>query len=72
VARNACDIVHDFANVLTVIRGSADLMRHHIEAEHPSADELARILQAVQEGAALTGELRLLVCEEHLTALPWP
>jgi signal transduction histidine kinase len=72
VARTACDIAHDFANVLTVIRGSADLMRPHIDGEHPAAEELARILQAVQEAAALTGELRSIVCEERSTELPWP
>jgi signal transduction histidine kinase len=72
VTRTACDIAHDFANVLSVIRGSADLMKRRIDADHPAAESLDRILLAVQEAATLTGELRAVACNERPADLPWP
>ena len=72
VTRTACDIAHDFANVLSVIRGSADLMKRRINADHPEAAALDRILLAVQEATALTRELQAAACNERPADLPWP
>jgi len=56
VGRLAAGIAHDFNNLLTVITGYADLLANrHAPAE--DADEIARITDAAERAAALTGQL---------------
>ena len=62
VARTPCTIAHDYRGVITVMRGSADLARGKLEANHPAMIDIARIIRACEEAAALSMELRALTC----------
>jgi signal transduction histidine kinase len=70
MARTPCQIAHDFEDVITVIRGSVELMQGQIDATHPAASDLSRIIRASDEAAVLTRELRSVACEDD--HLPWP
>jgi hypothetical protein len=70
MVRTPCEIAHDFGNVITVIRGSADLVRGELGVDHPAAGDLTRIVRAADEAAALTRELRSVVCDD--ANVPWP
>lgn len=65
VERTAPDIVRDFSDVIAVIRTSADLVQLKLEVKHPATIDVARIVRASEEGAALTRELRSLVFQEE-------
>jgi hypothetical protein len=62
VERTPCAISHDFANVLTVIHGSADLVKRHIGPEHRAAADVDRLIRAAEEATALNRELRAIAC----------
>ena len=62
MARTAYAISHDYRSVISVIRGSADLARTKLDPDDPAAADVARIIRACEEAAALTMELRALVC----------
>ena len=64
VERTAPDIARDFSDVIAVIRSSADLVQLKLEVKHPATIDVARIIRASEEGAALTRELRSLVFQE--------
>jgi hypothetical protein len=68
MSRTPCNIAHDFANVVTVIRGHAELVNGRLESYHPARADLAMLIKAAEEAAVLTFELRSLVCDEQ--ALP--
>jgi hypothetical protein len=73
VTRSSNDIVHDLANVLTAIRGSADAVRRQLGTYDPASGDVQRIIQASEEAVALTRELRAsLHPEGALPDLPWP
>jgi hypothetical protein len=65
VERTAPDIARDFSDVIAVIRSSADLVQLKLEVKHPATIDVARIIRASEEGAALTRELRSLVFQEE-------
>jgi signal transduction histidine kinase len=67
MARTPCEIAHDFGNVMTVIRGSVDLAQGQIDETHPAVRDLSRIARAADEAAALTRELRSIVCDDSNT-----
>ena len=50
-------IAHDFNNLMTVIRGSADLLRRADLAEEKRARYLEAIVETADRAAALTGQL---------------
>ncbi len=73
VGQLAGGVAHDFNNILTVISGSVELLRHECDGR-PRALELAQdILQASQRAAGLTAQLlafsRQEVIEPRLTNL---
>jgi signal transduction histidine kinase len=72
VTRSSVDIVHDLANVLTGIRGSADAVRRQLGTYDPASGDVARIIQAAEEAVALTRELRASLHPDGLPDLPWP
>ncbi len=51
-------IAHNFNNLLTVVRGNAELARFDISEEHPAYASLAQIAPAVERAADLTSQLR--------------
>jgi hypothetical protein len=65
VERTAPEIARDFSDVIAVIRSSADLVQLKLDVKHPATIDLARIIRASEEGAALTRELRSLVFQEE-------
>jgi signal transduction histidine kinase len=73
MTRTACDIAHDFGNLVTVIRGSADLVLSQIGVDHPAVNDIVRLVDASEEAADLTKELRSLVClDGNSLNSPWP
>ena len=57
VGRLARGIAHDFNNVLAAIVGSADLLVHCYEPDHPAHVEAVEIRKAAERGAAFTRQL---------------
>lgn len=57
IGRLAGGIAHDFNNLLTAVLGSAELLRLDLEPDHPSHEDLDRVIEAAERGAALTGQL---------------
>ncbi len=62
MARTPYTIAHDYRSVTNVMRGSADLARGKLEPDHPALTDIARIIRACEEAAALTMELRAMSC----------
>lgn len=50
-------IAHDFKNLLTVIRGFADLMKNERPADHPDQENLGEILRSAEQAGHLADEL---------------
>ena len=65
VERTAPEIARDFSDVIAVIRSSADLVQLKLDVKHPATIDVARIIRASEEGAALTRELRSLAFQEE-------
>jgi len=65
VEREASDIARDFTDVIAVIRGSADLVKLKLEADHPARTDVCRIIRASEEALELSRELRSLVFQEE-------
>ena len=57
VGRLAGGVAHDFNNVLTAIRGHADLAAGHLPADHPAAVDVAEIERAAELASSITGQL---------------
>jgi two-component system cell cycle sensor histidine kinase/response regulator CckA len=57
VGKLAGGVAHDFNNVLTVIRGHADLLLAEVGGEDRIREDLRQISAAAQRAAALTGQL---------------
>jgi PAS domain S-box-containing protein len=57
VGRLAGGIAHDFNNVLTVIMGSAEMIRRRLPAEHPAHHSAEDIRKAAGRAASLTRQL---------------
>jgi PAS domain S-box-containing protein len=57
LGRMASGIAHDFNNVLAVVRGAADLMIAQRTPDDPDMPDLAAIMQATTQAAALTRQL---------------
>lgn len=57
VGRLAGGVAHDFRNVLTVVRSSAELALAELPADHPAASELAEITAAAERANSLTQQL---------------
>lgn len=57
VGRLMGGVVHDFANVLTLIYGYGDILINRIGAKDPLRSELEEILKAARHGASLTAQL---------------
>ena len=62
VVRTPCTIAHDYRGVINVMRGSADLARAKLEPNHPALTDIARIIRACEDAAALTMALRAMSC----------
>jgi hypothetical protein len=62
VDRTPCTIAQELRGVINVVRGSADLARVKLEPNHPAAPDIARIIRACEDVAALTMELRAMSC----------
>ena len=54
--------------MINVVRGSADLARVKIEPNHPAEADIARIIRACEEVAALAMELRAMSCANGASA----
>lgn len=57
VGRLAGGVAHDFNNMLTAIRGYAELARAGLDAEHPVVPDLEEIQRAGDRAAGLTSKL---------------
>jgi two-component system cell cycle sensor histidine kinase/response regulator CckA len=57
IGRLARGIAHDFNNVLAAIDGSADLLAHRYQSDHPAHVEAVEIRKAAERGAAFTRQL---------------
>lgn len=57
IGRLAGTVAHDFNNVLTVIRMTAELMRERLPASHELQEDIAEISAAANRAADLTGQL---------------
>ena len=57
VGRLAGGIAHDFINLLTAIRGNAELMSHRVKKDPAMAAEVDEILHAADRAASLTRQL---------------
>jgi PAS domain S-box-containing protein len=57
VGRLAGGIAHDFNNVLTVIMGSAEMIRRRVAADHPAFRSAEDIRKAAGRAASLTRQL---------------
>jgi two-component system, cell cycle sensor histidine kinase and response regulator CckA len=57
VGRLAGGIAHDFNNVLTVIMGSAEMIRRRVPADHPAHRSAEDIRKAATRAASLTRQL---------------
>jgi PAS domain S-box-containing protein len=57
IGRLARGIAHDFNNVLAAVVGSADLLVHRYDADHPAHVEAVEIRKAAERGAAFTRQL---------------
>jgi two-component system, cell cycle sensor histidine kinase and response regulator CckA len=57
VGRLAGGIAHDFNNVLTVIMGSAEMIRRRVPADHPAHHSAEDIRKAAGRAASLTRQL---------------
>jgi len=55
--KNAAGIAHDISNLLHVISGFADGMRHQLHPEHHMQGDIAEIRKAVERGVRLTRQL---------------
>ena len=64
VVSRPCDLVHDLANSLAVIVGSADLASRRLEPDHPAAAHLARVTSSSNHAVTLLRELRSLICHD--------
>jgi len=56
-------IVHELANVLTVIRGSAELAKHKLELDHPASRDVDNAAYAADRAVELTRELMELTAQ---------
>lgn len=63
IGRLAGTVAHDFNNVLTIIRGTAELMRESLPANHEVQDDIAEILAAANRAAELTSQLLVFTRE---------
>ena len=63
-------VAHDFRGVTNVMRGSADLARGKLEPDHPALTDIARIIRACEEAAALRMELRAMSCTNGKVSAP--
>ena len=57
VGRLAGGVAHDFNNILTVIRSSAELAQDTLNADHPATEFLDEIRHAAEKSADLTSQL---------------
>ncbi len=57
LGRLATGIAHDFNNLLTAVLGGADLIAELLDPDLPVQEDLARIVEAAERGAALTHQL---------------
>ncbi|MFN2315521.1 MAG: PAS domain S-box protein [Gemmatimonadales bacterium] len=66
VGRLAAGVAHDFNNVLTVVRGEAELLLGEPDLPGGVAESLRHIQAAAEQGAALTGRLLALSRKQEL------
>lgn len=57
IGRLAGGIAHDFNNLLTAVLGGAELASLEIDEAHPAQEDLRRVAEAAERGAALTHQL---------------
>ncbi len=57
VGRTVSGVVHDFANLLTLIGGYGDLLLARMNEQDPNRDEIDEIRQAAERGERLTSQL---------------
>ncbi len=50
-------VAHDFNNILTIVRGCADMAIAHVDADHPARKDLEEIRLAASNGVTLTRQL---------------
>jgi two-component system, cell cycle sensor histidine kinase and response regulator CckA len=67
VGRLAGGLAHDFNNVLTSVRGEAELLSREVPAGSAAAADLDGILQAVDRAAAVTGKLLAFSRRQEVT-----
>lgn len=70
VGHMAGGLAHDFNNVLAVIRGYAELLRLDVAKDERIRGYLARIDQAVERAAAVTGKLLALSRKQAVRRVP--
>jgi two-component system, cell cycle sensor histidine kinase and response regulator CckA len=57
VGRTVSGVVHDFANLLTLIGGYGDLLLGRMDEQDPNREEIGEIRQAAEQGGRLTSQL---------------
>lgn len=57
IGRLAGGVAHDFNNILTAIRGFADLVFCSLEEKHPLRKDISQIIHAADTAASLTSQL---------------
>lgn len=71
VGRLAAGVAHDFNSILQVINGTAELLLLDAsDDDHLWREDVAQILRAGREGAALTSQLRMLSREQDVELHP--
>jgi two-component system, cell cycle sensor histidine kinase and response regulator CckA len=70
MGRLASGVVHDFANLITLICGYSDIVMSHVGGYHPLRPELDEIRKAALRGARLTQQLLGFSRGEGLEAKP--
>ncbi|HEV2915452.1 MAG TPA: ATP-binding protein [Pyrinomonadaceae bacterium] len=66
VGEVAAGVAHSFNNLLTVIRGNAELILMMIPEEDPVRERAARILKAADDGEEIVKRIRASAHEPHL------
>ncbi len=56
-------LVHELSNMLTVIRGAAELAKRKLEPDHPAHGDVDEVLSAADGAVELTRELLVLTAQ---------
>jgi len=72
MVRPSWDIADDFGNAVTAIPGVAEIVLRQDDPSHPATPHVVRLVNASDEAAALTRELRSAGPDQGPPNSPWP